>query len=257
MNMDNPYSAPLSTVADVAVRDGHAFRSPHVLRNTVFGLIVTHAFLGVLTIIAIACLRQALQQVAGHEFVSQQAMQAELHSRGALQTALSSMEFLVLLATYVVSGLWIHRVACNVRALGAKGLDDSPGWAVGWYFIPFLCLQRPFRAMEQIWLASQSPLRWQKLATPALLRLWWGLWLALCFSGYPLMRTIGASRSLTVLIGNESLLIVNQVLTILAELCFLVVVMRITRMQLEPNKRVVEPPPLGIDMARLPSVSTD
>ncbi len=256
MSMENPYSAPLSAVADVGARDGDAFRSPHLLRNTLLVLIIAHVLILLLTIIVMAFLRQSLQQFAGHEFVSQQAMRAELRGRGALQAAMSLVQILVLLVTYVISGMWIYRVACNVRALGAKGLDDTPGWAVGWYFIPFLCLQRPFRAMEQIWLASQSPLRWQKLATPALLRLWWGLWLAVCFAGYLVMRMTGASHSVTAMIGNESLLMGSHALSIAAELCFLAVVLRVTRLQLEQSDHVAAPAP-GIDMARLPSVGTD
>lgn len=257
MTMENPYSAPLSAVADVGTRDGYGFRSPHVLRNTVFGLISAHVLILLLTIIVLAYVRLALKQFADHEFVSEQAMRAELHARGALQVAMSGVQMVVSLAIYIVSGMWIYRVACNARALGAKGLDDSPGWAVGWYFIPFMCLQRPFRAMQQICLASQSPLRWQKLPTPALLRIWWGLWLAVCFAGYFVMRMTSASHSVPALISKESILIGSQSLTIAAELCFLAVVLRITRLQLEQSDCVVASPPPGIDMARLPSVSTD
>ncbi|WP_426688914.1 DUF4328 domain-containing protein [Rhodanobacter ginsengiterrae] len=255
MSLENPYRAPLSVVADLGVPEADTFRSPQSLRHTVVGLVIASALASLLTIIVIAYLRQALQQAAGHEFVSQQAMLAELRRRGLLQTAMSSMQLLVLLATYIASGMWIYRVACNARALGAKGLDDSPGWAVGWYFVPFLSLQRPFRAMEQIWLASQSPLRWQKLPTPVLLRCWWALWLAMSFFGFFVYRITSENHTVTEMIGNESALIFSQLLGLAAKLCFLLVVMRLTRMQIEQHGRADLPPSLDIDMARLPSVN--
>ncbi|MBO9558716.1 MAG: DUF4328 domain-containing protein [Caulobacter sp.] len=78
----------------------------------------------------------------------------------------------------VLSLVWIYRVARNAQRMARYSLPISSGWAVGWYFIPIGALWKPFEAMEQTWKASLSPTGWRSIPTPALLRWWWGFWLA-------------------------------------------------------------------------------
>lgn len=73
--------------------------------------------------------------------------------------------------------LWVHRASVNAHKL-SRGLEISPGWAVGWYFVPLANLLMPFRAMDEIWRASQNPSAWRTAATSPVLRWWWALWLA-------------------------------------------------------------------------------
>ncbi len=84
------------------------------------------------------------------------------------------------LGVHFVAGLlsliWIHRMSRNANIL-TGGLPISPGWAVGWYFVPIGALWKPFEAIEQAWQASTKPLAWRSVPTPPLLRWWWGLWL--------------------------------------------------------------------------------
>ena len=53
----------------------------------------------------------------------------------------------------------------------------SPGWAVGWYFVPFANLVKPYQGMKEAWMASHFRDNWHGEPTPALLVWWWGLWL--------------------------------------------------------------------------------
>ena len=91
---------------------------------------------------------------------------------------------LAILVTMLVSGFltlkWIYRVNMNSHTL-ATGLRVSPPWSVGWYFVPFANLIKPFQAMDDSWRVSVSPLSWKAEDTPSLLRWWWGLWLAVSF----------------------------------------------------------------------------
>ncbi len=59
----------------------------------------------------------------------------------------------------------------------------SPGWSVGYYFIPILHLFRPYQAMKETWKISKNPADWQSQAGSALLRWWWALWLIAEFLG--------------------------------------------------------------------------
>jgi len=91
------------------------------------------------------------------------------------------------LVVYIVTGvallMWIHRANRNARALGAKYMTFSPGWSVGWCFIPILNLWKPYQAMKEIWQASANPDSWASQDPPSLVGNWWGLWLVSNFLG--------------------------------------------------------------------------
>src|SRR5687767_1529604 len=75
----------------------------------------------------------------------------------ALAIGLAYMAFtLVFVASVVVVAMWIHRAHANLRDAGTDGLEFTPGWAVGWYFIPFANLIKPFQAMRELWNASHG-----------------------------------------------------------------------------------------------------
>lgn len=46
--------------------------------------------------------------------------------------------------------MWLHRGFRNLGALGAKSVEQTPGWAVGYYFIPFLSFFKPFFGMSEL-----------------------------------------------------------------------------------------------------------
>ena len=72
----------------------------------------------------------------------------------ALAIGLAYLAFsLVFLASVIAVAMWIHRAHANLRDAGADGLEFTPGWAVGWYFIPFSFL--PLN--ESTTLTSSSP----------------------------------------------------------------------------------------------------
>jgi Domain of unknown function (DUF4328) len=83
---------------------------------------------------------------------------------------------IVNVGTIVVFAMWIYRAAANIRDADVPGFEYTPGWAVGWYFIPFANFVKPFSAMRQIWNASRG-------ATIDLdeghstLTIWWAFWL--------------------------------------------------------------------------------
>lgn len=74
--------------------------------------------------------------------------------------------------------VWIYRANANLRSRGVK-LYNSPGWAVGWFFVPIANFWKPFGAMRDLWKGSTSPEDWQQAQWPiGLFATWWTLWLA-------------------------------------------------------------------------------
>lgn len=83
----------------------------------------------------------------------------------------------VLLVTAIVWLVWQHRAQKNLEGLGATRLRFTPGWAVGWWFVPLANLLKPFQTMRELWKASGDPYGWQTRTTSPLLGWWWGLYL--------------------------------------------------------------------------------
>src|SRR5207249_9121547 len=81
----------------------------------------------------------------------------------------------------IVTGIaflkWIYRAYKNIQGFGAQGLRFSPGWAVGYYFIPILSLIRPVQVMSEIWRASDDPRYWSQKQGSSLIAVWWILFL--------------------------------------------------------------------------------
>ena len=86
--------------------------------------------------------------------------------------------------------VWTHHAALNVRAFGREGLAFTPGWCVGWWFVPVASMWKPYQALKELWRASDpdaldtgSTQAWQLRETPALFPVWWGSYLASGFIG--------------------------------------------------------------------------
>ena len=81
------------------------------------------------------------------------------------------------LGTPILVLTWIYRANYNARQLGAADMRFTPGWAVGWYFIPIAWFWMPYLAMREIWRASVNPSDLGAAPVWPLLRWWWGLWI--------------------------------------------------------------------------------
>jgi hypothetical protein len=237
MSRVNPFSAPATVAQAAATHSGqsYAFRPPTSLGNGLRGAIAAFVLLTLAVVGVMAYGLQLLQQGIDSGITAE--LQDKLLRAGWLQLNLFRLQLVLMLACYIWAGCWIYRVACNVRALGARGLDDSPGWAVGWYAVPFMNLVRPLRAMTQIWLGSQAPTRWQKLGTPSLLSLWWGFWIAGNLSYWFVTQYLKPEHTFDGLHTQQLLLLGGQGLNLAAAALFLLVVSRLTRMQAEEYQR--------------------
>ena len=83
------------------------------------------------------------------------------------------------IACIVLFLVWVHRAYSNLSALKAQNLEFTPGWAVGWWFIPFLNLVRPFQVVREIYNESDPSVdpytgfSYVPGGTPMIIVLWW------------------------------------------------------------------------------------
>ena len=99
----------------------------------------------------------------------------------------------IYLVNIVLICMWTYRASANAHSL-RKGLETSPPWAVGWYFIPFANLWKPFAAMKDIWKASFSREAGQPTPSDGVLGGWWAFWIISGIAGNISFR-LGLSAS--------------------------------------------------------------
>ncbi|MCI0378258.1 MAG: DUF4328 domain-containing protein [Gemmataceae bacterium] len=123
-------------------------------------------------------LRLAERAIAGQEV-----QLAEVDSNDLRQLALGVGYLVLSIATVVVFLIWFYRAHANLTPLGARGLSYTSGWAVGFWFVPFLNLVRPVQIAQEIWRNSDpSAVRPDGVhqgtaSSSALIGFWWAIYL--------------------------------------------------------------------------------
>jgi hypothetical protein len=84
--------------------------------------------------------------------------------------------------------IWQYRTAKNLKFINVNAISNSPGWNLGWWFIPFASLVMPFVCINELLNGnfSKNALDKNYLATSSsnsTTQLWWGLYLLSGFIG--------------------------------------------------------------------------
>ena len=96
------------------------------------------------------------------------------------------LELIIYVTTVVAFLLWLYRAYDNLRAFDrSRPLDYSPGFVAGSFFIPFVNLVIPYRAVKETWEKSLPPDEAILSApgAPAYFPVWWFFWLSASISG--------------------------------------------------------------------------
>ena len=98
-----------------------------------------------------------------------------------LSQAVAAMVSFVQSVIFIIVGItflrWIYRTNMNLGKLSGQPMHFTPGWSVGWYFIPIAWWFKPYQAMKEIWDRSHK----NQSATGSILGLWWVFWLISTF----------------------------------------------------------------------------
>lgn len=164
-------------------------------------------------------------------FESSEAAMAAAEASDARQGIVSLLQIIVMVVSGVLILRWIHRANWNARALGAHGMRFTPGWSVGWYFVPIANLWKPFQAMKDIWTASGD----DRAAQPstALVDLWWASWIIWSLAGNASGRMTMKAKGLDDLISANLVTIASDVATFPVCILLLLIIARIHRVQSE------------------------
>jgi Domain of unknown function (DUF4328) len=150
---------------------------------------------------------------------------AEWNRSASRIDALNLLRLLLLVATAVVFLRWLHLCYRNVRVLGLS-TRFTPGWAVGYWFIPVLSLFRPKQVIDELWERTDDALVGQK---SGLIPVWWGMWLI--GNAIEWVGTRLGSSTLDEVKTRNSVFLTAHVLQIGAAVCAYWLVGRLTERQ--------------------------
>jgi hypothetical protein len=154
------------------------YRSPSRRARWTLVLLGATIALDMASLLALGAERSLLNRGVG------QITLGEWHNASSRVSVLAEIELVLLVVTAIVFLRWLHRCYANLRALGITGGRFTPGWAVGYWFVPILNLVRPKQILDDLWRATDGGSEavrdggWRTLPTTSATSVWLGLWIA-------------------------------------------------------------------------------
>jgi hypothetical protein len=217
------------------------FRSVHGLGKALVGLLCIDAAVTVVAVVT----RMSEIDLIGRISRGEPVTSAEVVGSDQRVEALAIASAVAVVATAIVWAVWQYRSHSNLHALRLRELEYTPAWALGWWFIPFANLVKPFGAVRELWKASGGEDRWWEAKTWSVIGWWWTTLIVANALGLVSSALIDA-RDATVdsLIAGDRWIIANQVLLILAAILAILIVRAVVARQARLVFRVVERTPM-------------
>ncbi|MCL2872554.1 MAG: DUF4328 domain-containing protein [Betaproteobacteria bacterium] len=153
------------------------FKDSSCLTKWAMWLLYAQIVIGVIAVISSLFEYQVLLNLKNDAYASQELAEAAANASDIRQRLIGMIQILLYFTSAVLIAMWIYRANQNARQLGAEDMKFTPGWSVGWYFVPILDLWKPYQAMKEIWKASANPSAWKTQPVSSLLPWWWFFWI--------------------------------------------------------------------------------
>ncbi len=196
-----------------------------------------------LVILIVTNIIAALSDIAQYRLLQSTFTKDDASVNDTRQQIIAVAYLFIFAVTTWVFGRWIYRANCNARALHARSMTFTPGWSVGWYFVPFACLWKPYQAMRELWKASKNPQHWQDERANPILGWWWASWIISNILGQVSFRLSLALDDISSISFYSLVNTVTEAFDVLATALALVLITRLGRMQADRHKeQLIEPP---------------
>jgi len=222
---------------DVTVNREKYFRDPTLLTRWTVWLLYAGIALTVLGMLSGLLEYQLLTKLQRGDFATDAQAIAAAQASDLRERILAIVRVLLFIVSGVLVLRWIHRANFNARRLGARYLEFTPGWAVGWFFVPFANLVKPYQAMCEIWKASSDPVDWKHRTVPALLLWWWLAWLAMSLLGNVTFRMTLQARTVEDFITCNFMAQSGYALDIVASVLLAWIINRVHEIQMDEFAR--------------------
>lgn len=211
--------------------NNEGFKNSDSLTKWVNYMLYAYILVAVISIISGYLEYQLLSDYQNGVYISQEEAVADGEASDQLQAIVGMIYLIVFVISGVLILRWIHRANYNARQLGAKNMQFTPGWSIGYYFIPILTLWKPYQAMKEIWKASKNPSDWESQGTSGILPIWWTLWIISNFIGQAVFRLSLRAEEISELMNLNLITQVSNILDIPLALVLMSIINRIHNMQ--------------------------
>ncbi|MDQ2076382.1 DUF4328 domain-containing protein [Marinimicrobium sp. ABcell2] len=216
----------------MSIEQTGSFKDPTHLTNWTLCLLYALVVAAVIALISGMLEYQLLSDFQEGVYASQELAIAAGEASDARQRLVAIVQLAIFIVAGVLTLMWIYRANYNARQLGASGMEFTPGWSIGWYFIPLANLWMPYQAMREIWKASRNPQDWRGATVSPLLPWWWFFWIALGVLGHASYRLTMRAEELSEFITANVVAQISGGSDIVLTLILIAIIHRVHRMQM-------------------------
>jgi hypothetical protein len=130
--------------------------------------------------------------------------------------------------------MWQHRAYANLRLIGSRDTEYTPGWSVGYWFIPIINLFRPYQITAELYRRSEIQNAHDSiggLSGSPLVGAWWFAYLAWGGAGRLAASLAKDAHTLPTLISATNVDLGAHMVGILATVLAMLVIRSIDRFQ--------------------------
>jgi Domain of unknown function (DUF4328) len=221
------YEPPKARLEDLKVEE---YRNSTQLAQWTLYLLYAKIAVSLLAIWSGVLEHQTLMQLANGVFESPTAAASAAQASDVRQAMFGAVQSIIFMVCGFFCLRWIHRMCFNAR-IQARHMQFTPGWSIGWYFVPIAYWWKPYRAMQEIWQESvdQAPARGSE--APGLLGLWWTLWIIFALLSNASLRMSMRVTNLDGALVANYVALACDILQVPLCIVFIVMVQKLTAMQ--------------------------
>jgi heme/copper-type cytochrome/quinol oxidase subunit 2 len=162
--------------------------------------------------------------------------EAAASANDAREGTIGIIQSVVLILGIIVFLMWVYRASKNLHSLEKPRLKYSPGWAVGWFFVPFASLFQPYKAVAEVYKASNPEidpnlLDVEDLKTPGIVKWWWAFFLISNFLGNIASRLVLHGDTVNDLLTSTYAYLVSDAFDIIGLFVTIMMVRQISQSQ--------------------------
>jgi hypothetical protein len=145
---------------------------------------------------------------------------------------------MLLIASAVLFLMWLYRANKNLPSLSEKKPQFSPGWSVGWFFVPFMSFFLPYQVVAEVWRTSYPKTDvieetgfTPSTPSPIIVRCWWAFYLLRNFIGYIVLKASLQSYDISPSIFPTYVSVASEIIDVIGILITIFMVRQISQFQ--------------------------
>lgn len=151
---------------------------------------------------------------------------AQIEQNDSRQGLIGIVQLLLLVITGIVFLRWVYCVSRNAHSINSENLEITPGWAVGYYFIPILNLWKPYSAIKEAYGTFTDDE--ESTGGTAIIGAWWFFWIVSNILGRVSFRLAMRAESIDELLQSASFMIASDSFDVLLNLVALMLVLTVS-----------------------------